>query len=463
MNLLEVFIQYIQTHKLFQPTDRLLLAVSGGVDSVVLCDLCARAGYSFTIAHCNFGLRGEESERDERFVRSLADKYNVPILVKKFDTRQYAHEHKIAIQEAARNLRYDWFYEVVNGANGEWSMVNREVQTNIHHSPFIIHILTAHHLDDNIETVLMNMFKGTGISGLRGILPKQGKIVRPLLFATKKRLEAYATEQQLPWVLDSSNTETKYTRNYFRHTIIPLIEKVYPQAVTNMQHTIEHFTEAEILYQQAINLHKKKLLQYKDAEVHIPVLKLLQAQPLRTVIFEIIKPYNFTSHQANEVLKLLHSESGRYITSTTHRILHNRKWLIITPLQTEESRTIIIEKDTEQIVFDNMLLQIQRYTDTIPAVTANPHIALIDAKEVHYPLILRKWRPGDYFYPLGMRKKKKLSRFFIDQKLSKNQKEDIWVIESHKKIIWIMGHRIDDRFKITDTTKKTIRFTISSL
>ena len=431
---------------------------------MVLCDLCAKAGYAFTIAHCNFGLRGEESERDEQFVKRLAEKYNVPILVKKFDTKPYAHEHKIAIQEAARNLRYDWFHEVVNGS-GEWSMVNREVQTNIHHSRLTTHqyILTAHHLDDNIETVLMNLFKGTGISGLRGILPKQGKIIRPLLFATKKQLEAYAVDQQLSWVLDSSNAETKYTRNYFRHTIIPLIEKVYPQAVINMQHTIEHFTEAEILYQQAINLHKKKLLEYKGSEVHIPVLKLLQAQPLRTIIYEIIKPYHFTSGQAEEVVKLLHSETGRYITSATHRILRNRKWLIITPIQTEESRTIIIEKDTEQIVFDNKLLQIQYYTNNIPDITTDPHIGLLNAKEIHYPLLLRKWRPGDYFYPLGMRKKKKLSRFFIDQKLSKNQKEDIWVIESHKKIIWLVGYRIDDRFKITDTTQKAIRLAISSL
>lgn len=455
MNLLENFTQYIQAKSLFQPQDHLLLAISGGVDSVVLCDLCAQAGYTFTIAHCNFGLRSAESERDEQFVRDLADKYDVPVLVKKFDTKTYAYGHKISIQEAARNLRYDWFYEIVNGSNAAYT----------HHSSFINpkFILTAHHLDDNIETVLMNLFKGTGISGLRGILPKQGKIIRPLLFATKKQLEAYAIEQQLSWVLDSSNSETKYTRNYFRHTIIPLVEKAYPQAISNMQHTIEYFTEAELLYQQAIEGHKKKLLEYKGSEVHIPVLKLLQAQPLRTIIYEIIKPYHFTSRQADEVIKLLHSESGRYITSATHRILHNRKWLIVTPLQTEESHTIVIEKDTGQIVFDNKLLHIQHYTGTIPAITSDPHIALADAKEVHYPLILRKWRPGDYFYPLGMRKKKKLSRFFIDQKFSKNQKEDIWVIESHKKIIWIVGYRIDDRFKITDATHKAIRFTISSL
>ena len=453
-NLLPAFIAYIQEHQLFRPQDRLLLAVSGGVDSVVLCDLCAKAGYSFTIAHCNFGLRGAESERDEQFVRSLGNVYGVPVLVKNFDTKQVAEAQKISIQEAARNLRYAWFEEIVND---EQTIINDDSK-NIHH-----YILTAHHMDDNVETVLMNFFKGTGISGLRGILPKQGRLVRPLLFVSKKQVEAYAQEHRLAWVQDSSNLETKYTRNYFRHTIIPLVEKVYPQAVQNINDNIQRFGEVELLYQQAVQQHIKRLVEVKGTERHIPVLKLLQTQPLHTVIYEIIKPYGFTHRQVPEVIKLLSSETGRYMASATHRIIRNRKWLVITPLQPAGSQTIVIEKETDELVFDACRLRIKRWEAHMPSLTADPHMALVDAKELQYPLLLRKWRPGDYFYPLGMKKKKKLSRFFIDQKLSKPDKEHIWVLESHKKVVWVVGHRIDDRFKITPATKKAVQFSIASL
>jgi tRNA(Ile)-lysidine synthase len=450
MNLLQKFKEFINEQNLFSPKDKLLLAVSGGLDSVVLCELCYQSGFDFAIAHCNFQLRNEESERDEKFVEQLAEKYNAVFFVKKFNTKSYAAQNKVSIQVAARELRYEWFFEIVNS---EWSIVN-----NIHHSPFTIHhILTAHHQDDNIETILMNFFKGTGIAGLRGILPKHEKIIRPLLFAKKEELKQFAEDNKLSWGEDSSNESDKYSRNYFRRQVIPLIEQIYPAAINNVAENIDRFRDVELLYQQSVNLHKKNLLEYKGDEIHIPVLKLKKSIPLHTIVFEIIKAYNFSAKQTEEVIHLLESESGKYIQSSTYRILKNRNWLIISPNQNQSSQTILIEEHEKLIVFEKGSLNI----NIINAVncqlsTANP-TAMLDADKIKFPLLLRKWKQGDYFYPLGMKKKKKLNRFFIDNKLSQTEKEKTWVIEMNKKIIWVVGLRIDNRFKILPSTKQILK------
>ncbi len=449
MNLQQLYIDYIKKNNLFQATDNLLIAVSGGVDSIVLGHLCKEAGFQFSIAHCNFNLRGEESNRDEEFTRSVAIQLAVPILVKHFDTKQYANDKKISIQVAARELRYEWFYEIIN-----------ESAPNSHHPKFN-YILTAHHLDDNIETVMMNFFKGTGISGLRGIEPKHGKIVRPLLFASKKEIIDYANGNGLQWVNDSSNDETKYTRNFFRHDIIPAIEKVYPDVKKNLAANIQRATDAEMLYNQAITAHKKRLLECRGNEVHIPVLKLAKVVPLNSVVYETIKDFGFSSNSVEEVLKLLSSVSGKYMVSATHRILRNRAWLIISPISKEVQSIILIEDGTEKVSFGNKLLTVKYSANK--QLPDDKNIALLDAKEIKFPLLLRRWKQGDYFSPLGMNKKKKLARFFIDEKLSMNDKENVWVIESGKKILWIVGHRIDDRFKLTGNTKKTLRLSVQEI
>ena len=440
MNLLEKFKDYIKQQHLFQSKDKLLLAVSGGVDSIVLCELCKQAGYDFAIAHCNFQLRGEESERDEKFVRALAEKYGVEIFVEKFDTNSNAVQEKKSIEETARNLRYRWFEEI-------------RIQNGINY------ILTAHHADDNIETVLMNFFRGTGIKGLHGILSKQNKIIRSLLFANKKELLAFAATNNLEFVQDYTNDQNDFTRNYFRNELIPAVKKVFPEADENILKNITRFGEVEQLYNQAIELHKSKLLETKGNESHIPVLKLQKTKPLATVIYEIIKDYNFTSHQAEEAIALLQSESGKYIQSTSHRIIKNRKWLIISPNQTAAAQNILIEESDKQITFTEGKLQIEKYSTF--NINHSPLTAQLDLSQIKFPLLLRKWKQGDYFYPLGMQKKKKLSRFFIDQKLSLTQKEKVWVVESNKKILWVIGMRIDDRFKIMDKTKEVLQISFS--
>lgn len=474
MNLLSSFQQCIKKENLFQPKQRLLLAVSGGVDSVVLCELCQQAGYDFAIAHCNFQLRKEESDGDEKFVEALAKKYAVEYFVKKFDTEKYAAQNKISIQVAARELRYDWFNFLVeaNKADGSKEMTDDRKEKITDVSKYLLfkktgyqlstinYILTAHHADDNIETILMNFFKGTGINGLKGILPKQKNVLRPLLFAGKEDILLFAKENGLAYREDSSNSSDKYTRNYFRNQLIPGLQKVFPQVKENLLDNAERFREINTLYNLSIENTKKKLIIFEGKEMHLPVLKLLKTAALHSVLFEIIKEVGFTAAQTNEVLKLLNSESGKYIQSPTHRILRNRKWLIISPLNDLEANHFLIKEKDTVIIFSGGKLSIEKEVNP-GKIQADKNAAQLDALQIQFPLILRKWKTGDYFYPLGMQKKKKLSRFFIDQKLSLNEKQQAWVIESDKKIIWVVGHRIDDRFKIKDGSANILKFSLT--
>jgi tRNA(Ile)-lysidine synthase len=438
MELFEKFIAYIKKENLFQSTDKLLLAVSGGVDSVVLCALCKQAGYNFSIAHCNFKLRGEASDRDEQFVQGLAEKYGVSFYSTSFNTEVIAAETKKSIEETARNLRYQWF-ETLRSENN------------------YNHIITAHHADDNIETVVMHFFRGTGIKGLRGILPKQNKIIRPLLFARRADLEAFVSTNQLAFVTDHTNAENDYTRNYFRNTLLPLVSQSFPEVKENILKNIQRFTETEILYRQSVDLHLKKLLEQKGNEVHIPVLKLLKTIPLATIVYEIIKAFGFTAHQTEEVVGLLKSETGKYVESASHRIIKNRNWLIIAPVVIMEAQHILIENTVKRIVFAGGEIAIEKIATDKVNLNSSPSIAMLDAGEISFPLLLRKWKQGDYFYPLGMQKKKKVNRFLTDQKLSLTQKENTWVIEMNKKIIWLAGLRIDDRFKTTPQTRQVLK------
>ncbi len=466
MDLLQSFKDFTVKEHLFSSKDKLLLAVSGGVDSVVLCELCHQAGLDYIIAHFNFQLRGEESERDEAFVRQLAQKYNRELLVRRVDTQAYAATNKLSIQVAARELRYSWFREIT-GRSGEPIVDPTSLAIPASGLRAPQWILTAHHLDDNIETLLMNFFKGTGITGLRGILPRQGNIIRPLLFATKEALHDFAREYQLSWVEDSSNVSDKYTRNYFRHQVIPLVQQLFPGTVHNLADNISRFREIEMLYRQSVEQHKKKLLEYKGGEIHIPVLKLKRSAPLPTLVYEIIAEFGFSPQQVEGVIGLLDSESGKYISSATHRILKNRNWLIIGGHSSVQSETILIESPEDRILYANGELRMELLD--VPAtayspgkagvarISSDPLLAQLDAGAIQFPLLLRKWRQGDYFYPLGLKKKKKLGRFFIDNKLSLADKEKIWVIEMNKKIIWVVGLRIDDRVRITPQTRQILK------
>ena len=448
MSLLLKFQNVIKQQNLFSPKDNLLVAVSGGVDSVVLCELCQQSGYHFIIAHCNFQLRGEESERDEAFVRSLGEKYNVKVLVKKFETENYAEEKKLSLQEAARELRYDWFAELVG----------------IRESGVKSHLLTAHHADDNIETLLMNFCRGTGLNGLTGIPQKHddSKLRRPLLEFWKEELIQFAKQNNLEFVEDSSNQASKYTRNLFRNEIIPLISKAYPHVKENLQDNIQRFNDIKKFYSISVTAFKKKLYKIKNEEIHIPIKQLLSYQS-RALIFEIISEFGFTEKQLDAVIDLADSESGRYIQSpdAPYRIIKFRNWFIISPARSNIADTIIIENGMYSVQYSSGSLQLKVLPKKDCRVPDDNTIACLDLKLIQFPLMLRKWKEGDYFYPLGMKKKKKIARFFIDQKLSKTDKENAWVIEMNKKIIWVVRYRIDERFKLTEQTKDVLKITSS--
>ncbi|WP_344977336.1 tRNA lysidine(34) synthetase TilS [Compostibacter hankyongensis] len=445
----------MNAHRLIPSSGTVLLAVSGGKDSVALCHLFREAGYPFAIAHCNFRLRGGESERDEDFVTALARHYEVPFHHIAFDTTAYAAARRLTIQEACRQLRYEWF-ERVRQENG-YSC-----------------IATAQHRDDSVETLLLNFFKGTGMAGLHGILPRQGHVIRPLLFAPVGEIKAYLEEKELSYVEDSSNSSDKYTRNYIRHQVVPVLKKAFPEVEKNLAANTRRFREAELLYRDAVERLRKKLLRRKGEEHFVPVRLLQQQEALHTLCYELFQEFCFSPEQAVQIAGLLDSGPGKTVASSTHRVLRDRDWLIVTPLKSAAAVHHLIEKlpalmvtDTGTFYFESLPVSALTPSGVKAETTAgagvvlpaDPDIALLDAAHIRFPLLLRPWQQGDYFYPLGMRKKKKLSRFFIDRKLPLTEKEKIRVVESGGRIIWIAGQRIDDRFKVTEHTRSLLKIT----
>ena len=430
---------WAQTFPQFSKGGHFVLAVSGGADSVVLAHLLKGAGINFEIAHCNFKLRGAESDRDEAFVKNLAVTLDVPFSCKHFDTNTYAAENKISIQEAARDLRYAWF------------------------ATFNTIIITAHHANDNIETVFMHFCRGTGIAGLTGIEPYKVKerLLRPLLGFHKQEIIDYATEAGIAFVEDSSNASDKYTRNFFRHQVLPAMQEVYPQSEQNILHTIKHLREVSEVYNAAMQKIVSKLQFINGHEIHIPVLMWQKATPLDTITFEMLYPYGFTAAQVPEAIKMLGAHNGAVLLSNTHRLIKNRNWMILAPLETATNTSVVVvEQNDTSVHFPGGTISLQTSAAMVPEASDN-NTCMLDAAALQFPLILRPAATGDYFYPLGMQKKKKLSKFFIDIKLSKTAKEKVWVLVSNNRIAWVIGYRIDDRFKLTPTSTAALKFTFS--
>lgn len=409
----------------------ILAAVSGGVDSMVLAALLHEAGFPFAIAHCNFQLRGADSDTDARFVEAWAAARNVPFFRKNFNTEAEAEKGGWGIQETARRLRYDWFETLRKERN-------------------FAAIATAHHADDSAETVLMNLFRGTGIRGLHGILPRQGKIIRPLLFASKEEILYYAAENGIDFREDASNDSSDYSRNVLRHHILPAIQTQYPQALKAIAETATRLAGAEILYEKSAAKLRKKLLEPRGNDYYLPLRLWQKTEAADALLFELLQPFGFSGGMIPEIKKLFVAQSGHYLDSATHRLLRHRHFLVLT-VRNEAAPSAdlyLIEKGVETVLFPDGKLH-PAAIEAPENLIAPPEVALLNAAALEWPLVLRRWKAGDYFYPLGMGgKKKKVARFLIDQKLSIAQKEKVWVLESNKRIAWVVGLRIDERFKV---------------
>ena len=433
-----------QFPKLRLKRSHFLLAVSGGVDSVVLAHLMHTIGAKCTIAHVNFQLRGSESTRDEHFVRQLGEQLGFPVMVQSFETAKYAEAYKMGIQEAAREIRYTWFESIIKQFE----------------KPAFL--LTAHHADDQVETVLMQLFRGTGLHGLTGIAPLREDtlaLARPLLAFTKTEIQSYALEHGLNFVEDSSNAKEDYTRNFIRHQVVPSINKLYNNASKNILSTVEKLKETEAIIEETVHAFwKKARKKYKGIDC-IKIADWEKVTQYETYTWGLIKPLGFRATQIVEVHKLLLANSGAYIVSDTHKLVKYKELIQIVPLNASiEHQLIYVEGNLETA---QNVLQIQLINrETLGEIPTDKKMACLDADKIDWPLLLRSWQPSDYFYPLGINKKKKLNQFLGAAKLSPAEKEKTTVISSGDRIVWVLGQRIDHRFRITDTTKQVLKITM---
>ncbi len=412
-----------------------LLAVSGGIDSMVMCDVFLQNKISFGVAHCNFQLRGSESDGDENLVKQWCENNSIPFFVKKMNTKQYADEHRLSVQVAARELRYRFFYELIEKEAFDF-------------------IATAHHQDDNIETVLFHFFRGTGIQGMTGIPAENKKTARPFLHISKKEIICYARDHKIVYRDDRSNQKNDYTRNKLRNDIIPQLEEIFPAFRNNIAQNIARFHEVNLLYREQADRYKKRLLEQRGKDFYIPLMKLKHVSPLPTILYELLKPFGFNSEQSEQAILLMESETGHMIENAAYRLFKNRNFFIITEKNTTTSEVILIENDTENIHTADFEFIFKTEAKDDFKLKKDPAVCQADKGLLEFPLILRKWRQGDYMYPFGMKKKKKVSRILIDMKIPLHEKENTWVIESNKKIVWLAGLRMDERFRVDSATDK---------
>ncbi len=436
--MLEKLKNNIAHEQLLSSTDRLVLAVSGGCDSMVMLDLFRQMEHDFVVAHCNFKLRGAESDGDETFLRDYCGEHGVELFVQTFETREYAVQEGISIEMAARELRYQWFYELLDS-----------LQYN--------YLLTAHHQDDLVETMLINLSRGTGIRGLSGIHPRKGRLVRPLLFSSRNDLVAYANEKQVPYREDSSNKEFVHQRNLIRHQVLPLLETINPAFKVNAAKTAAILKETELVFNARITEEQSQFLSREGKHCFLAVDYLKASSYPETLLFETLKPFGFTADLVQEINQALYAEPGKVFYSTTHRLVKDRSNFILTPREEESLSRYYIEKDCVEIATPIKLSLQQLTNDSSFQFSKNRLIADLDMDCLEFPLVLKKWEQGEYFQPLGMTGFKKLSDFFIDQKFSIPEKENSWILYSGGKVVWVVGHRMDNRFKITPETQSVIR------
>jgi len=434
--MLQKFQAYIKKENLFLPKHKLLVAVSGGNDSMALCELLREGGFNFSVAHCNFTLRGAESDADASFVEGYCLRNKIKYFYNSFDTASYAAKNKISTQMAARELRYNWFEELIKKNKFD-------------------HLLTAHHLNDNIETFFINLLRGSGINGLKGIEPKNGKKVRPLLFATREEIEKYIRARGIIYREDSSNKEDKYLRNRLRHHLIPELKSMNPAIEQTLASELEILRQVNRLVFQEVEKKKKNIAQIKRDLCKIDIEKLKKSGSPELFLYEIIKEYSFNSSQSSDIFNAIDGLTGKVFFSETHQLLKDRKHLLIRDRSEVEEEEIGIYKKTEKIK-EPLKLEISYYKikkGENVKVPSLKNVAYLDADKLKFPMKITRWQNGDRFVPLGMWQSKKLSDFFVGEKMSLFDKDNQWILRNKEAIVWVIGRRIDDRFKITSSTK----------
>ena len=441
--MLERFLENITIKKLFEPKQKVLLAVSGGIDSMVMLYMFEKTGFDYGIVHCNFQLRGDESDGDEDFVKKQVLIHGVPSFFKRFDTEEYAQINGISIEMAARDLRYEYFEKI-------------RVE---HHYDFIA---TAHHSDDLIETFFLNLSRKTGIKGLTGIKDKSGKIIRPLLFASRDEIEQFAAKNYIEFREDSTNSEVFYQRNFLRHRILPLFSELNSSFKKNMLASIENLKDAETVYSRFFESEKKKVIKNVTNSQIIDIEYLRKSEHPKILLLEILASFNFNPAVADEAFQSLDGESGKQFYSKTHRLVKDREKLYVSEIAELENRIYYIEADDIEL-FSPFGINIEKLHGKDFKIRKEKNIACLDFEKLEFPLLLRKWQQGDYFQPLGMTGFKKVSDFLIDEKIPVHEKENKWLLCSGNKIVWIIGHRIDNRFKITDKTGKVFKIEIKNI
>lgn len=435
----EKFLKYLSFNCEAGCRAKIILAVSGGIDSMVMADLFSRTGYETAIAHCNFKLRGTDSDGDELFVTEYASRSGKPFFLKHFDTKGYAMEKSISIEMAARELRYQWFEEIRQ--NNGYDL-----------------IAVAHNLNDNVETFLINLTRGTGIAGLCGIKARQGSVIRPLLFATRAEIEKYAKINKVACREDKTNAELKFIRNRIRHRIIPLFRQINPSFDETITTTLERLGEIQEIVTVFIAEARRKAIKKEDKEtVVFNVLILSEIRPFRTVLFELFRPYGISSGLLDGLADLiLKGRTGAQLHTGSHRILRNRNEIIVLPAEGSGPEEYLINNisDLQKIPFIREAAIVKKSARF--RIINDPDVACLDAGSVSFPLIIRRWRHGDRFCPFGMTSFRKLSDYFTDRKYSVSDKEKVLLIESAGNIVWIIGERIDDRFKVTGSTRSVL-------
>ncbi|WP_298524428.1 tRNA lysidine(34) synthetase TilS [uncultured Christiangramia sp.] len=435
----KAFKKIIKEEYPFLCTNKLLIAVSGGVDSVVLAHLCKLSKMEFSIAHCNFNLRGEESDADEAFVKELAENMEVPFFTQSFNTLKFAENAGISIQMAARELRYNWFEELSNSMEFDYT-------------------LTAHHANDNLETFLINLIRGTGPEGLQGIKDKHHQLIRPLINFSRSEIEEFANSKSLKWREDSSNASDKYMRNRIRHHMVPLMQELNPQLLETFAKTQQHLNESMELVEDYMSLLYPKIISRDVFGYALDIAFLKKVPNSKQVLYQLLKSFGFT--EWNDVHDLMDAQTGKMVLSDTHRLIKDRNRLLLTEIQDQSiNKEYQLEKGEEFVMIPEFgtlhLTEVEKFDK------AATHSIFVPIRKLKFPLLIRKWKEGDFFVPFGMKGKKKLSDYFKDEKFSLPQKEQTWLLYSGEDLVWIINQRADNRFSVEKGDREILKISFS--